>query len=146
MSIGSRILAAALIGALAAAPMAVFAQGTQTAPATKAAPPVAAPAPAAKPATAAPAPMADPMDINTASKDQLMTLEGIGEARSDGIIKGRPYRAKNELTDRGIVPDAVYEKIKDKIIARQIAATPAAKPAAAPAVAPAKPADTTTKK
>ncbi len=146
MSIGSRILAAALIGALAVAPMAVFAQGTQTAPAAKPAAPPPAAAPAAKPATAAPAPVADPLDINTASKDQLMTLDGIGEARSDGIIKGRPYRAKNELTDRGIIPDPVYEKIKDKIIAKQVAAAPAAKPAATPAAAPAKPADTTTKK
>ena len=61
------------------------------------------------------------MDINTATKDQLMTLDGIGEARSDAIIKGRPYKAKNELADKKIVPQKVYDTIKDQIVARQMA-------------------------
>lgn len=101
-------LTAVLLGAVALSPVAAMAQATKPA-----APPPAAPA-------------ADLIDINSADKAKLMTLDGIGEARSDAIIKGRPYRAKNELADKGIIPQAVYDKIKDQIIARQPAAKPAA--------------------
>ena len=59
------------------------------------------------------------LDINSASRDQLMKLKGIGDARADAIIKGRPYKGKNELLDKKIVPANVYDDIKDKIIARQ---------------------------
>jgi DNA uptake protein ComE-like DNA-binding protein len=59
------------------------------------------------------------MDINSASKDELMKLKGIGDARADAIIKGRPYKGKNELLDKKIVPENVYNDIKDKIIAKQ---------------------------
>ena len=107
MSIRSRLLAALLIGAFAATPMPLLAQ--QKPPAT-----TPAPKPADKPA--------ELIDINTATKDQLMTLKGIGEARSEAIIKGRPWRAKNELVDKGAVPESVYNDIKDQIIARQAAA------------------------
>lgn len=59
------------------------------------------------------------IDINSASPEELMTLDGIGEARSKAIIKGRPYRAKDELVDKNIIPEGVYAKIKDQIIAHQ---------------------------
>ena len=59
------------------------------------------------------------IDINSASADELMTLDGIGDARSKAIIKGRPYRAKDELVDKNIIPEGVYAKIKDQIIAHQ---------------------------
>jgi competence protein ComEA len=62
------------------------------------------------------------IDINRAKADELMTLDGIGEARAAAIIKGRPYRAKDELVDNKILPQAVYDKIKDKIIAHQVPA------------------------
>ena len=59
------------------------------------------------------------MDINSASERDLATLPGIGEARAKAIVKGRPYKGKNELADRKIIPEGVYEAIKDKIIAKQ---------------------------
>jgi len=73
---------------------------------------------AAKPAATA-APADDKIDINRAKADQLMTLEGIGDARAKAIIKGRPYKGKDELVEKNIIPQAVYDKIKDKIIAKQ---------------------------
>ncbi len=59
------------------------------------------------------------LDLNSASRDDLMKLKGVGDARADAIIKGRPYKGKNELLDKKIVPENVYNDIKDKIIAKQ---------------------------
>jgi competence protein ComEA len=59
------------------------------------------------------------IDINSASKAELMTLPGIGAARADAIIKGRPYKGKDDLVQKKVVPVGVYAGIKDKIIAKQ---------------------------
>jgi DNA uptake protein ComE-like DNA-binding protein len=59
------------------------------------------------------------IDINRARADELMTLKGIGEARAAAVIKGRPYARKYELVQKKILPESVYNEIKDKIIAKQ---------------------------
>jgi len=59
------------------------------------------------------------IDINSASKADLDALPGIGAARSEAIIKGRPYKGKDDLVHKKIIPENVYNGIKDKIIAKQ---------------------------
>jgi competence protein ComEA len=81
-------------------------------------------APSAKPATPAAAPAATTpaaplIDINSATKEELSALKGIGPARSDAIVKGRPYKGKDELVRKSIIPESVYADIKDQIIAKQ---------------------------
>jgi competence protein ComEA len=106
--VGSLILAVMLeMATVSSAPQVAVAQSNAT--------------PAAK-ASHTSAASTEKLDINSATKEQLQALPGIGDALSQKIIDNRPYRTKRDLVTKKIIPQSTYEKIKDQIIAHRASA------------------------
>jgi competence protein ComEA len=117
MRLSRKSLRALYFCAAAAFAAPCFAQAVQPA-----VPAQASPAPTAKPGNTKPAvktPAKQLLDINTATEDELRALKGVGDIRAANIIKNRPYKGKDELVQKKIIPAAVYAGIKDQIIAKQ---------------------------
>ena len=60
----------------------------------------------------------EPLDINSASADELKAVKGIGEADAKKIVENRPYKTKDELVQKKVMPKATYDRIKDQIVAK----------------------------
>ena len=111
------LLAGLAAAVLLAAP--AMAQAPATAPSKAPMPPAMTTNPAPAASTRAAAPAARVLDVNSATKAELMELPGIGEARSEAIVKNRPYKGKDDIVAKAGVPRAVYDKLKDRLVARQ---------------------------
>ena len=90
-----------------------------SAPAKPAATPATSTPVTSTPVTSTPAKPMALLDLNSASLADLDALKGIGPKRAADIVKGRPYKGKDELVQKKIIPQSVYDGIKDKIIAKQ---------------------------
>ncbi|MDZ4864198.1 MAG: helix-hairpin-helix domain-containing protein [Gemmatimonadota bacterium] len=109
----------AMLGMLATSGLAAQAAPTTTKPAASqqvTAKPVAAPA-----ASMATKPAHELLNLNTATRDQLVTLPGVGESYADAIIKARPFKSKSELVSRKVLPEAAYKKFESMVIAKHTA-------------------------
>jgi len=57
------------------------------------------------------------ININKASRDELLTLPGMTEAEADRIIAQRPFDNVDDLVKRRVIPESEYDKIRDRVIA-----------------------------
>jgi DNA uptake protein ComE-like DNA-binding protein len=59
-----------------------------------------------------------PLDLNSASENDLLKLPGINRPAARKIIDGRPYREKHDLLDKGVLSGPAYQRIRDLVTAK----------------------------
>ena len=96
-----------LIGMMGAAVLAVPAIATPT--------PSGAPAQAGKRASLSP--VQHYVDLNSASRQELMTLPGIGAAEAGRIVANRPYLTKTDLVTKDVLPVGPFVSLKRLVVA-----------------------------
>jgi DNA uptake protein ComE-like DNA-binding protein len=69
--------------------------------------------------TKSPPPPAARIDINRASVDELAKIPGLAPTWAARIVRFRPYRTKEDLLERGVLPSDVYDRIKDYVVAHR---------------------------
>jgi DNA uptake protein ComE-like DNA-binding protein len=75
-------------------------------------------APAAQPLPhRAPAVVEHYVDLNSASRKELMTLPGIGASEANRIIAGRPYLTKTELVTKNVLPLGPFLSLRHLVVA-----------------------------
>jgi competence protein ComEA len=62
-------------------------------------------------------PKSQQVDVNSATKEELATLPGIGDATAQKIVDGRPYKTKRDLVTKNILTKNEYDKVKDQLVA-----------------------------
>ena len=86
-----------------------FAQTAGAPPAGKSAAPMAAPAhPVAHDVVA-------PLDINSATPEQLASVKGLDKSMVEAIVKGRPFKSLDDLTKNKIIPEGVFARVKEHL-------------------------------
>ena len=70
-----------------------------------------------RPAAARPPPVEHYVDLNSASRKELMTLPGIGAAEAGQIIANRPYLTKTDLVAKNVLPVGPYLSLKHLVVA-----------------------------
>ena len=60
----------------------------------------------------------DAATLNSATRDELMEVNGIGPILADKIVAGRPYSSFNELLERGILPHGPFEELQRRLKTR----------------------------
>jgi competence protein ComEA len=114
-----RSLTLATLAALALMTVtAAQAQNAAPAPTAKPAAQAVPAKPAAKPAAAPKAAKMELLDLNTATREQLVALPGIGETYADAIIKARPFKSKSELVSKKVISAAAYKKVRAHVTAK----------------------------
>jgi DNA uptake protein ComE-like DNA-binding protein len=59
--------------------------------------------------------------INTLSREELLTVNGIGSVLADKIISNRPYSSRQELVQRGILPQSTFDQLEQELLRKRSA-------------------------